>query len=414
MSPRIVFVAPRLPYPLHTGLNQRMFHLLAALADLGPVDLVCYPDPKFPVEERELKPLHDLCNEVHILPYRPSPWEGRCRSRWDVLEQFVLSPRPYLVGEFPGRPLAARVAELAPRADFIWAERIFVSEWLTTGREKTIVDLDDLESVKESRRLALEPLRPWLLALRFDNRKLGWLERRAPLRYARVVVCSERDRRFFPSRHRQRALVVPNGVAARLLSVPPVPRDPATLVMVGTMRYSPNTDAALWFAREIFPLVSAATPGARLDLIGDDPGGALRAVHDGQRIVATGRVEDAAPYVSRATVSLAPLRVGGGTRIKILEALALGTPVVATSVGAEGLDVVPGRHLLIADTPEAFASAVVNLLRDAGARQSLSEAGRRLVAERYTWEAIGERLREDVRAWIEQRHSPAAVRARAG
>ncbi len=403
MTPRILFVAPWLPYPLDSGVKQRMFHLLKALSSLGPVNLVCYREPRSQPDHQEIGPLRDLCDTVDILPWAPSRWEAPIGSWADVLRRFVVSPTPYLITDFPGVPLARRVAALTGRADLIWVERIFVSEWLTAGRDRTIVDLDDLESVKESRRLALQPARPYQLAQRLDALKLRRLERRAPARYARVVVCSEGDRGFFPGRHRHKALVVPNGIPARLLSVPGQPRDPATLVMVGTMGYAPNVDAATWFLREILPRVVRTVPDVRLYLVGDDPRGALRDVHDGQRIVVTGRVDDVTPYVSRAAVSLAPLRVGGGTRIKILEALALGTPVVSTTLGAEGLEAVAGRHLCIADTPAAFASDVSRLLRDPSAREPLARAGRALVAERYTWDAIGARLEADIRGFLRER-----------
>ncbi|MBI2527048.1 MAG: glycosyltransferase [Candidatus Rokubacteria bacterium] len=409
MSFRTVFVAPRVPYPLDSGLTQRMFHVLNALTSLGPVDLVCYRDNQLPCDDGDLGPLRDLCDTLQALPYPSAPGHASSRSRRDVLRQFVISRTPHLVSDFAGVPLVERAAALAQRADLVWAERIFVAEWLTTDRGKTIVDLDDLESVKQNRRLTLEPAGPWGLALRLDNLKLRRLERRAPSRYARVVVCSNPDRRFFPARHRGAVLVVPNGVPARLLHAPTRPRDPASLVLVGTMRYEPNVDAAMWLVREILPRVAEAVPDVRLYLVGDDLRGTLGRMHDGHRIIVTGRVDDVAPYVSRATVSLAPLRVGGGTRIKILEAFALGTPVVSTSIGAEGLDVVPGRHLRIADTPESFAAAVVDLLRDPVARESLAEAGRRLVAEWYTWEAIGTRLGADLRELLAHRSEPAAA-----
>jgi glycosyltransferase involved in cell wall biosynthesis len=412
---RTLFVAPRVPFPLDIGGNQRMFHVLSALARLGPVDLVCLAHPRFTPEERELKPLRDLCDTLEMIPHDGSRWPDGIQSYRDAVERMVLARRPRQIAEFRGEVLAERVAALAPRADLIWAVRLYVAEWLTTGRERTIVDVDDLESVKESRRLGLEPLGRWQALARFDNAKLRRLERRAAGRYAGVVVCSEGDRRFFPARHRDRALVVPNGIPGQLLATPPSPREPASLVMVGAMRYGPNADAALWFAREILPRVAAAMPDVRLYLVGDDRRGVLRSVHDGQRVIATGRVDDVAPYVSRAAVSLAPLRFGGGTRIKILEALALGTPVVSTTVGADGLDLVPGRHLAIGDTPDAFAGEVIRLLRDPAARQALAEAGRARVAQRYTWESIGEALGGDVRRLASRwRPSPPVVAGRGG
>lgn len=313
-----------------------------------------------------------------------------------------------MVSAFPGRALAERIASLSEKADLIWAERLFLADWLTRDREKTVVDLDDIESVKESRRMGLEAPRPWHLPLRIDNIKLRRLERAAPARYARVAVCSEADRAFFPRRLRDRVLVVPNGVPAHQLARPRPAEEPFSLVFVGRMQYEPNIDAALWLIRDILPRVAAALPGVRLYIVGDHRNPTLQALHDGKRVVVTGRVEDVEPFVARAAVSVAPIRVAGGTRIKILESLALGTPVVSTTIGAEGLDVVPGRHLRIGDTAEGFAAEAVALLKGPAAREALRGAGRALVADRYTWEAIGRRLAASLDEHLSRRRNPSS------
>jgi glycosyltransferase involved in cell wall biosynthesis len=414
MNPRILFVASRLPYPLDGGTKQRMFHLVTALASVGEVDLVCYEHPDDgPVDPRR-GPLGDLCRDVHVLPCPAERWPDPARSYRDVLERYVRAPKPYLVSAFPGGALAERVATLSEKADLVWVERIFVAAWLTRDLDKTIVDLDDIESEKERRRLALERFRPWHLPLRWDNARLRRLERSAPRRYASVAVCSETDRAFFAPSLRDRVLVVPNGVPARLLSRPRSLQATPTIVFVGQMRYGPNLEAALWLARDIFPRIAAAVPGVRLCIVGAHKSPALTAVHDGTRVVVTGRVDDVEPFVSGAAVSVAPIRVAGGTRIKILESLALGTPVVSTTIGAEGLGLVAGRHLRIADTAEGLASEVVALLGDAQAREALSRAGRAVVAERYTWEAVGRRLASTLDAHLSVRTGTSPHRAGPG
>lgn len=402
MRPRILFAAPRLPYPLDTGANQRRFHILKALAGLGDVQLVAYSRNGAHEAATDLEPLRQLCSAVHLLP-EPGVGGEQPRNSWDFLHRALFSPRPLHITAFPGGPLAARVADLASHADLLWVAQLEASEWIRAARDRMIVDINDLESVKEEQRLAVRParFRPWDLLARFDNGRLGRLERTAPARYGSVAVCSEEDRRFFPPRLAHRVLVVPNGVSAHLLARPRnEAADPApSIVFVGTVQYAPNRDAAGWFTREIFPIVAAAVPAVRLYLVGDDPRGRLRSLHDGRRVIVTGRVADVAPYVSRAALSVVPIRWGGGTRIKILESLALGTPVVSTTVGAHGLDLVPGQHIELADTPGVFAEAVVTLLKDSGARARMSAAGRALVATRYTWEQIGRRLVDDLEGW---------------
>jgi glycosyltransferase involved in cell wall biosynthesis len=169
------------------------------------------------------------------------------------------------------------------------------------------------------------------------------------------------------------------------------------------MDYAPNVDAAAWFVRQIFPSVLRRVPEARLLLVGHDTYHRARPLADGDRIVATGSVADVAPLVAQSTVSVAPIRVGSGTRVKILEALALGVPVVSTTLGAEGLDLMPGREILLADEAERFADQVVRLLTDGVARDALAEAGRAAVESAYSWDAIEQRLADDIRAWLAER-----------
>lgn len=141
-------------------------------------------------------------------------------------------------------------------------------------------------------------------------------------------------------------------------------------------------------------------PEARLLLVGHDTRHRLRPLADGRRIIATNSVADVAPLVGEAAVSVAPIRAGSGTRIKILEALALGVPVVSTTLGAEGLDLVPGREIVLADAPEAFAEAVVRLLTDRATRDAMGHAVRAAVARAYDWTRIEVRLGDEVRAWL--------------
>jgi len=166
------------------------------------------------------------------------------------------------------------------------------------------------------------------------------------------------------------------------------------------MEYKPNVDAAFWLSREIFPAIVRRVPEARLLLVGHDTRHRLRPLADGRRIIATGSVADVAPLVGEAAVSVAPIRADSGTRIKILEALALGVPVVSTTLGAEGLDLVPGREIVLADAPEAFAESVVRLLTDRATRDAMGHAGRGAVARAYDWTGIEARLGDEARDWL--------------
>jgi glycosyltransferase involved in cell wall biosynthesis len=167
---------------------------------------------------------------------------------------------------------------------------------------------------------------------------------------------------------------------------------PNRLVFTATMNYGPNAEAAIHFATHIWPQVRAAIPDATLKIVGHGPPAPVRQLGQRPGITVTGSVPDVRPYLASAQAVVVPLRIGGGTRLKIVEALAMAKPVVTTTLGAEGLAVEPGRHLLIADDPDAFASDVIALLRDPARRASLAHAGRALVEERYDWGAIGAQL----------------------
>jgi glycosyltransferase involved in cell wall biosynthesis len=350
--------------------------------------------------------LQQCCPEIrmHILRFPPPRWEPP-RNYRDLFVRSLTSSRPYAVANFPGQPLADQVAELAAEADLIWVERLYVAEWIQSGRDRMIVDLDDLEHVKEARRLALKPLKPYNLLLRLDNLKVRLLELTAPRRYARVVVCSESDRERFSKIAQHRVLVVPNGIASRLVTQPKVDNGSLpSIVFVGDMCYEPNFEGAHWFAKEIFPKIQTAVPGVRLYLVGQDSRRKVQPLHNGDSIIVTGWVEDVTPYVSGAAVSVVPIRWAGGTRIKILESLALGTPGVATTIGAEGLGLGPDQQIAVADSPERFARAVTTILRNPEVGAAMATTGREIVRERFTWESVGQQLVAALEDQLIERH----------
>jgi len=171
----------------------------------------------------------------------------------------------------------------------------------------------------------------------------------------------------------------PNGAA----------EEPEALVFTGSMDWYPNEDAILYFMEAILPRVRLQLPNVTLAVVGRNPTERLKAAAAAAKVVVTGTVDDVRPYVGRAAVYVVPLRIGGGTRLKIFEALAMGKAVVATGVGAEGLPVVRDEHYVGAESPDEFAGAIVNLVKDPARRRALGEAGRRLVEERYSWEQVG-------------------------
>ena len=185
--------------------------------------------------------------------------------------------------------------------------------------------------------------------------------------------------------------VVPNGVDTVSLQVMPLDAENESLIYIGSMGYQPVSDGAVFFCKSVLPLIRQTFAHTDVWLVGREPTPEVLELAD-DHIHVTGQVTDIKEYYEKASISIVPLRAGGGTRLKILEAMALGKPVVSTSIGCEGLDVVHGRHLLVADTPQEFAQAIIDLFTNQELAQSISLEARKLVVEQYEWRMITENL----------------------
>lgn len=205
-----------------------------------------------------------------------------------------------------------------------------------------------------------------------------------------AVSAADRDqmRGEFGIRH---VFDVPTGVDTEYFSPLGAAREPAELVFTGSMDWLPNEDGICYFIEKVLPLAAQAVPEVKLTVVGRNPTARLREVAEADaRVTVTGRVDDVRPYIDRAAAYIVPLRIGGGTRLKIYEAMAMAKPVISTTVGAEGLPLRDGRDLLIADDAEAFARAIVRTLEDRASARRLGEQARQLVCERFGWEHAAE------------------------
>ena len=185
--------------------------------------------------------------------------------------------------------------------------------------------------------------------------------------------------------------VVSNGVDLDYFK-PGDAEDEMSLVFTGSMDWHPNEDAVLYFCHHVLPLIRTEFPEIKFCIVGSNPSERVLGLQRLEGVVVTGSVEDVRPYISNAAVYVVPLRVGGGTRLKILQALAMRKAVVSTSIGCEGLDLQPEEHLLVADEPQQFAESTIRLVRDRSLRNRLSESGGALVREKYSWDVIVETL----------------------
>jgi glycosyltransferase involved in cell wall biosynthesis len=233
-----------------------------------------------------------------------------------------------------------------------------------------------------------------------------------------IRICSEQDAITLTS-ERDRALldkdvpavpkfVIPNGVDTSYFNISDGSQEESAIVFTGAINYFPNADGIENFITHVFPLIQRQVPGVKLYVVGNAPPESVRR-HASESIVVTGFVDDVRPYIARASVYVVPLRIGGGTRLKVLEALSMRCPIVSTSVGCEGIDVVDGESILVADEPQAFADATVRLLRDRQLRRSLVDRGYELVRSRYDWSVVGAQI-ESVYSQVVQARAGAKIK----
>jgi len=225
-------------------------------------------------------------------------------------------------------------------------------------------------------------------------------------RYDRVFMVSENDRqellKLAPALPADKVSLLPNGVDVSNYDIGEVEPQENTLIYVGALTYNANYDAMQYFLREIFPIIQRQVPDVKVKITGKTQGVDLSGLVLNEQVEFTGYVEDIRPVIKSSSVCIVPLQVGGGTRLKILEAMALGTPVVATSKGAEGLDLQPGRDLLVADAPEDFAREVIRLLRQPELREQLQKNGRKAVEEKYDSHQIAANLHQSLQEKLEK------------
>ncbi len=402
-KPSLLFLSRWYPYPPHNGARIRVFNLLKALSEEYAVDLLSFAEEEILPQHQEA--LQEVCRRVETVPYRPfQSGSGRALLGF-------LAPRPrFLVDTYH--------PEITRQMRTLQAESSYA---LVLGSEIDMLPyleaVNDIPAVLEELEIST-PYDAWRSEKRFlprlrrglTWRKLNFYLRRALPRLDGCTTVSEvereRIRRIAPAA--PPIQVVPNGVDTEHYQGNHGAPEPDTLVYNGALTYEANFDAMAYFLRDIYPLVRARRPQVRLRITGKTDGVPVERLPLDEGVTLTGYVDDIRPVVARSWITIVPLQVGGGTRLKILESLALGTPVVSTSKGAEGLALEDGKHLLIADTPQAFSQAVVRLLEDPHLRARLGETGRERVRQLYDWKQIGEVLRAYLRH-IRENHAPVSV-----
>ena len=253
-------------------------------------------------------------------------------------------------------------------------------------RAKTVLSMHNVETIRFARELQFSPWNGRRLMLRLNGLLFGAWEKKALRCFDGILTTSEPDCAW-TTHHAPAARVqlVPNGVDVDYFQAVRTPKKSLSLVFTGLMSYPPNVDAVMWFCDDIFPLLQRRLPNLRFTIVGSNPHPKVQALAHREGVMVTGQVPDIRPYLADASIFVVPLRSGGGTRLKILQAMAMECPVVSTTVGAEGLEIAPGHNILLADDTEQFVQHVCTLLHSPAMADRLAKAGSQLVKEKYDW-----------------------------
>jgi polysaccharide biosynthesis protein PslH len=396
---KLLWLNAGLLLPLDKGGKLRTWHLMRQLARRHDISFLSFADPSS--SPADVRGMRDVASEVVTIP-RTETAKGTA-TFYTEAARYLVDRIPYAVAKYRSRAYREAIERLLARTPFDAVVCDFLVPVVNLPDKlpcRSIVFTHNVEAEiwRRHAESARNPVSRLLLAQQW-NRMLRF-ERAALSRFDLVLAVSETDRHTFgtlyPGAVTAPVHVVQTGVDTTFFS-PMNERTPARrahLVFTGSMDWLPNEDGMEYFVHDILPLVRQHEPGATVSIIGRSPTPAVKRLADVPGIHVTGRVDDVRPHVAEGAVYVVPLRIGGGTRLKIFEAMAMSKAVVSTTIGAEGLPVTSGQNIVIADDPARFADAIVRLIRDDGMRRRIETEARRLVVEKYDWSAVARDFEE--------------------
>jgi len=389
---KLLYITNFSPWPPTSGTRQRNYHIIDHLSKIFEMKIVVLEGPPSIASACLDVDYFNLAKRGDNLSFEStsSTWS----RRWSTIKKYLLCSDPICAQDIAAdaKHIASRsIMDYAKTADIVWISRSYIAAALLPliNKKNVVVDYDEVMTWREWDHIRKLPWSIHKLLSLVDVCKLGLMELTLVNRVRRVLLCKEEDRSFFKLA-RDKVQVVPNGAQFRTaLSLET--QIPNRLLFVGLLSYSPNSEGVSWFANSCFPLIRPSTTEEELviDIVGDHPPQSLVNIHN-KKIRVHGFVNDLEYYYRTATVVVAPLLSGGGTKLKVLEALSYGKAVVATSVACSGLGLRPGIDLEIADTPEKFAAACERLLADSQARVKLGRSGQEWVRQHFSWDRVGE------------------------
>lgn len=396
----LLFLTPQLPYPPHQGTSLRNFHILQGVAGQHDITLLSYLEENQTAVPEAIAPLAEICRQIVTVPVP-------ARSRGRRLRQLLTTRRPDMAHrlfspEFNTQlqPLLARNRFDVVQVEGIELARTMAAVRVVSKGSKIVFDNHNAETELQRRNMLTDwgQLRRWPAAAYswVQVGRLARFERWACLEADWITAVSEADKQHLQALLPGRSLpvtVIPNCIDVTRFQTPPETAVAFDLLFTGKMDYRPNVDAVLWFADAVWPLIKAARPATTWAIVGQKPHPRLERLRALEGVTLTGWVEAVRPYLAGAAVFVMPFRIGSGTRLKLIEAMAAGSAIVSTPVGAEGYPVQDGRELLLADTPAAWATAVAELLADPARRAKLGETARQF-ATAYDWRVVVPRFNQ--------------------
>lgn len=392
---RILFIAPRLCVPADTGAKIRTLNIVKQIAKYAQVDFVSF---SFEKDDQKVKSqLEQLGISVYLV-------NAEKAGITDVVQGVLFDARPYSAAKYDDDSMRQMIISLLTekKYDLVHVDHIHMTHYRDLfSHLPCIVDEHNVEFKILERCADVEKSLVKKFLYTSQASKMRTFESYAVERFSACAVVSEDDRRIMSDLTRRNfpIHVIPNGVdtsffhKADFLKKQQLPTEEDAVVFTGSMDWLPNDDAVVYFAKEILPLIWKKNDKVKFYIVGKSPSENIRNIADkDKRIIVTGRVDDVRDFMLRAKVFVVPIRIGGGTRLKILEAMSMEKPIVSTTVGAEGIAYLHGEDILIADQPENFADTVLSLMKDDARRKRMGVQARDLVCRAYDWNFVGRKL----------------------
>lgn len=376
---RILFLTSRFPFPPIGGDKLRFFNILKYLSKNHEISILCFSDKKIPAEL--ISAYKNYFSEIDVV------LQPKIKSYINCILG-LLKRQPLQISYYQSKKMENLVREKIKQKkfDFVFVHLIRMAEYVKNYPIYKILDMTDAQSLNYIRAMPYTTGK-WSIIHRFEKELVRHYEQDIWRYFDKTYVVSPIDQQYLKSLDKNMNVeVLPMGVDIEKYPFRLNDHINKQICFIGNMRTFPNTDAVVWFSNEIFPLIKKEMPEVKFFIVGTEPSRRVRKLAKIKDVFVTGEVNNINEYVWNSAVSVAPMRVGAGIQDKILESMALGTPVVTTTIGLEGIEATPGIDIIVVDSPEEFADQVVKLIENKERRAQISKNARNLIKVKYTWD----------------------------